>query len=150
MNRFSPDDFFELHTQYRPILWTPPPAAMETLVEVFNEDCLAHPHIPHVFSIPRLITHLWIRQLSKDADILFTINVGPYFCTSSMHEPLIVLIVFPLAHVSNYIFPWVIWGVPPALEVQDHLETGFKNTELHGCQKLHDLEGPMHGVRYPK
>ena len=38
------------------------------------------------------ITHLWIRQLSKDTDVLFTINVGPYFLPFYMHESLIVLI----------------------------------------------------------
>ena len=77
LKRLSYDDWFQLHTQDRPRLFTPPPAAMETVVEVFNEDRLSHPHIPHVFAIPRLMTHLWRRQLSKDADVLFTINVGP-------------------------------------------------------------------------
>ena len=38
----------------------------------------------------------------------------------------------------------------PALEVQEHLEAGFKHTEIHGCGKFHDLERPVHGVRYPK
>ena len=79
LNILSPDDSFQLYTQYRPILCTPTPASMETVVEVFNGDCLSHPHIPHVFAIPRFMNHLWRRQLSKDADILFTINVWPYF-----------------------------------------------------------------------
>ena len=38
----------------------------------------------------------------------------------------------------------------PALEVQEHMEAGFKNPDLHGYGKLHDLEGPVYGVRYPK
>ena len=95
MKRLSPDDWFELNTQDRPRLWTPPPAATETVVKVFNKDRLAQPHTPHVFAIHRLMTHLWRRQLSKDADVLFTINVGKSFWPSSMHEPLIVLIVSP-------------------------------------------------------
>ena len=128
----------------------PPPTAMETVVEVFNEDSLAHHHIPHVFAIPRLMTHLQRRQLSKDVDVLFTINVGTYFWPSSMHEPLIVLIVLPLAHVSNYRGPWVLRGSPPALEVKDYPEDGFKHPELHGCGKFHDLEGPVYGVQDPK
>ena len=79
LKRLSPDDWFQLHTQDRPIIWTPPPAAMETVVEVLNEDHSAHPHIPHMFAIPRLMTHLWRRQLSKYADVLFIINVGTSF-----------------------------------------------------------------------
>ena len=77
LKRLSPDYWFELHTQDRPRLWTPPPSEMGTVVEVFNEDILAHPHIPHIFSIPRWMNHMWRRQLYKDADFLFTINVGP-------------------------------------------------------------------------
>ena len=79
LKRLSHDDWFHLHTQYRPILWTPPPADMETVVELFNEDCLSHPHILHVFAIPCLMAHSWRRQLSKDADVLFTINMGHPF-----------------------------------------------------------------------
>ena len=63
-----------------------------------------------------------------------------------MHEPLIVLIVLPLAHVTNYIGPWVLWMISPSLEVQEHLYAGFKYPELHGCVKFHDLEGTVHGV----
>ena len=59
-----------------------------------------------------------------------------------MHEPIIVLIGFPLDHVSNYRGPWVLRGIPPGIEVQDHMEAGLKRPELHGCGKFHDLEGP--------
>ena len=79
LKKLSPNNWFKLHTQDRPILWTPPPAEMETVV-----------------------------------------------C------------------------PWVIRGSSPALEVQDHLEARFKHPELHGCGKFNDLEGPVHGVKYPK
>ena len=67
-----------------------------------------------------------------------------------MHEPLIVEFVLPLAHVSNCRGPWVLRGSYPAPELQEDMEPGFKYYELHGCGKLHDLEGPEHGVRYPK
>ena len=61
-----------------------------------------------------------------------------------------VLIVSPMAYVSNYMGTWVLRGSSTSLEVQDHLEAGFKHPELHGCGKFHDLEGPVYGVRYPK
>ena len=44
----------------------------------------------------------------------------------------------------------MIRGSPPDLEVKDQLEAKLKHNELHGCGKFHDLEGPIHGVRYPK
>ena len=99
MKNLSPDNWFQLHIQDRPRLWTPHQEDMEIVVEVFNEDCLLHPHTPHVFDIPRLMTHLWRRKLSKDEDVLFTINVGPYFWPYSMHEHLTVLIPPPMVPV---------------------------------------------------
>ena len=58
LKNLAPYDWFDLHTQEMPRLWTPPPAVMKNVVELFNEDFLAHPHIPHVFSITCLMTHL--------------------------------------------------------------------------------------------
>ena len=40
LKRLSPDYWFEIHTQDRPRLWTPPPEEMETVVGLFNEDRL--------------------------------------------------------------------------------------------------------------
>ena len=67
-----------------------------------------------------------------------------------MRENLILLMFLPLDHVSNYRDPWVIRGSSPAFAVQDHMEAGFKHPELHGCGKIYELEGPVHGVRDPK
>ncbi|KAL7525365.1 hypothetical protein ACHAXR_000975, partial [Thalassiosira sp. AJA248-18] len=53
LKMLSPQDWFLRHECEEPRLWCPPPAAMETVVELFNEDRLAHPKIPHVFAIPR-------------------------------------------------------------------------------------------------
>ena len=119
-------------------------------MEALNGYRLSHPYTPHVFAIPSLITHMWRSQLSKEVDVLFTINVGPSFWTCSIHEPLIMLIVLPLDHVSNYRGPWVILKSSTALEVHEHLGDRFKQPELHGCGKFNDLEGPVHGVQDPK
>ena len=67
-----------------------------------------------------------------------------------MNELIILLIVLHLDHVSNYRGPWVLRGISQALEVQNHLEAGFKHPELHGCGEFHYLEGPVHGVQDPK
>ena len=51
-----------------------PPAAMEMIMNVFNEDRMAHPKRAHVLVVPRLMTHLWRKQLGKDAEVLMTIT----------------------------------------------------------------------------
>ena len=55
----TPEDWFSLYDVDQPRLWIPPPAAMQTVLELFCEDRFINPHIPHVFVIPRLMTHLW-------------------------------------------------------------------------------------------
>ena len=67
-----------------------------------------------------------------------------------MHEPLTMLIVLPLSHVSNYRGPCMLLRIPYTLEVHNQLESGFKHPELHRSIKRHDLEGPVHGVLDPK
>ena len=46
-----------------------PLAVMKMIIEVFNEDRMAHPHRADVFVVPRLMTRHWRKQLGKDADI---------------------------------------------------------------------------------
>ena len=91
MKKLAPDDWFEFHTKDMPRICTYSPAAIEIVVELFNGDSLAYPHIPHAYAIPRLMTHLWRKQLSKDTDVFFTVNMGPSFWSCSMHKPLAVL-----------------------------------------------------------
>ena len=106
-----------------------------------------HPRIPHVFLIPRLMTHLWRKQLGKDADLMFAVRAGTFFWGAAMHEPLYVLIVLPITHVVGYRGPWTLRGSAAATQLGDQLEAGFKKLEEHGCKKLHDMEGPMPSLR---
>jgi hypothetical protein len=77
---------------------------------LFGDDRLAHPQWPHVFVIPRLMTHLWRKNLGKVADVLFTVSAGVPFWTAGQFEPLIVAIVFPISHVRRYTGPWLVKG----------------------------------------
>jgi len=56
---------FELQDLKAGRLWMMPPAAMEVVLELLSEDRLAHPRWPHVFVVPRLMTHLWRKDLMK-------------------------------------------------------------------------------------
>ena len=147
LHELKPEDWFSLHENPNPRLWIPLPAAMETVVEMFNEDRLAHLNIPHVFTVPRLMTHLWRKPLSKDADVVFTIRAGTSFWPASMHEPLILMIVLPLNHVPKHRGPWTLRGSQQAYELVQLLDAGFKSPSEHGCKRFYDLEEPVPGVR---
>ena len=105
------------------------------------------PQFPPIFSIPRLMTHLWRKQLSKDTDVFFTLNVGRSFYHCSMHERLAVLIFCRWLMFQTKEVPGCYRGISTALKVKDHIDSGFKNPELHRFWKLHELEGPVHVVR---
>ena len=48
--------------------------------------------------------------MGKDMDVLFTVPAGVNFWASSQFEPLIVAIIFPLAHIPRYTGPWLVTG----------------------------------------
>jgi len=122
------DNMFELNRVSGTRIWILPPAAMETAIECFNEDRIAHPWNAHVFAIPRLMTHLWQKNLNKDADILFPVEAGPqpgHFWATNQHEPLIVAFVFPFAYVDGYRGPWVAKGLDDVRNFGEELRQGF-------------------------
>ena len=141
--RLNPEDWFRLRDIRGHRLWMPPPAAMETIVEVFNEDRIVYPHLAHVFVVPRLMTHLWRKQLFKDADVVFYVKAGAPFWPSSMHEPLTVIIVFPLAYVQNYRGPWIVKHTPQAGEFNRHMDFEFGKPRERGRKEFLDLVEPM-------
>ena len=143
----SPEDWFTLYENKQPRLWCPPPAAMETVIELFNDDRLVHPGIPHVFCVPRLMTHLWERALGKDADLMFHVKAGTSFWPKGMHEPLIILLVLPLRFVPHYRGPWVMRGTDRAASYKSRLVAHLGATGADGAGELHELEGGVCGMR---
>ncbi len=91
-------------------LWMIPLSGMEVAMELLCEDHLAHPQWPHVFFVPRLMTHLWRKDLMKSADLFFTVPAHVSCWTTRQFEPLIVVIVLPLAHAPSYTGPWLVRG----------------------------------------
>jgi hypothetical protein len=140
------EDWFRLHEIPGHRLWIPPPAAMTTVMELFAEDHLVNPHLAHVFVIPRLMTHMWRKHLFKDADLKFYVQAGAPFWPRSMHEPLTVVVVFPLAHVVDYRGPWTVRGRPHTERVIEQLDLRFKRPEQGGRREFLDLEEPMPGM----
>ncbi len=56
------------------------------------------------------MTHLWRKDLMKNADLLFTVPAQVPFWTARQFEPLIVAIVLPLMYVPSYTGPWLVRG----------------------------------------
>ena len=143
----EPADWFSTYEFEEPRLWSPPPAAMETVVELFNEDRLAHPQIPHVFVLPRLMTHLWRKQLRRDADLMFEVAPGSPFWPKCMHEPLLVLIVLPIGFVPDYRGPWTLQGSRLTHDLGEELGAGFKRPRTHGREEFSHLDVPLSALR---
>ena len=118
------------------------PAVMETALELFGDDRLAHLQWPHVFVIPRLMTHLWRKNLGKNADVLFTVPASVPFWTAGQFKPLIVA-VFPLSHVSRYTGPWLVKGTDKGARFERSLIDGFKGNDP---RELHDVGGNLQCV----
>lgn len=140
----TPDLWFEARHVEGARLWMPPPAAMETVMEVFNEDRIAHPWNTHIFVVPRLMTHLWRRKLGRDADVLFYAATGNHFWEKSQHEPLIIALVFPYAYVHSYRGPWVVGETDMFDAVTSELHEGFKFAQKDGTGEFPKL---ARGVR---
>ncbi len=121
-------------------LWLVPPAVMETVLELFCHDWMAHPQRPHVFVVPRLMTHLWRKNLGKDTDVLFTVPAGANFWASGQFKPQIVAIVFPLAHLPRYTGPWLVGGTDEGARFEQTLINGFKGNVTG---ELHELDGSL-------
>ena len=93
-------------------------------IELLWKAKLAHPQWPHMFVVPCFMTHMWRRDLGKNADILVPTEVP--FWGRDQFELLIVAIIFPLAHVSNYTGPWAVEGSGMGLYYECALAAGFK------------------------
>ena len=145
----TPENMFELKNTKAARLWMLPPAAMEVAIEILWEDKLAHPQWPHVFVVPRLMTHMWRRNLGKSADVLFLVPAGVPFWGSSQFEPLIIAIVFPLAHVSSYTGPWFVKGTDMGLHYERALAAGFSKPAAGPGSKGPRLENSREGGAPP-
>ena len=122
----------------------PASAAMEVVTEVFNEE-FTHPHNPHVFVIviPRLMTHLWRKNLGKDADLMFTVESNVNFWGPSQHEPLIFAIILSFSYTPNYSGPWLARSTPETLECAAELNAGFKSRRRPTLESILKLDGSV-------
>jgi hypothetical protein len=146
LRNITKDNMFELRDLKAARLWMLAPAAMEVALELLCEDRLAHPQWPHVFVVPRLMTHLWRKDLMKYSDLLFTVPAQVPFWTSGQFEPLIVAIILPLSHVPRYTGPWVVKGTDEGERAALTLRRGFQTGEQDDTGEFHELDGFLRKV----
>ena len=140
MKELEPEDWFRLHEIEGARLWVPPPAAMETVVELFTEDRLTNPSYPHLFAIPRLMTYMWRKALTKDADLVFEVRAGgASFWPRNMHEPLVILLILPITFVPHYRGPWTLRGSVLSGQTKAALEAHFGGVAKDKSKGFHDL-----------
>ncbi len=87
------------------------------------------------------MTHMWCKDLMKNADLLFTVPAQVPFWTTGQFEPLIVAVVLPLMHVPRYTGSWLVRGTNKGERAEQALQRGFKGVgETHDTGELHELD----------
>ena len=76
-----------------------------------------------------------MKQLYRAADIVFEVPVGFFCWPASMHEPLLIGIVFPFLSVK----PWQIRGTPKMYAVGRELRRVFAESEVDARDLLRKL-----------
>jgi hypothetical protein len=99
----SPTEWCDPHPSGGTYVWIPPPAAASHAVEWMAQSIHKRPDSVHIMLVPRLMTNLWRKRLSKTSDLLFTIPLeSKVIWKKENHEPLMCAVCLPLSQSS----PW--------------------------------------------
>ena len=107
-------------------LWTPPPAAADVALEQLRIARIKRQASTHVFVCPRLMTPIWLKQLHKAADLVFTVPAGVSCWPDAMFEPLLIGVVFPFLSFS----PWQLKGCPKLLSLGRQLSRVWQDEQM--------------------
>lgn len=116
-------------------IWAPAPLAAEVAIAELRKARIKRQQSCHIFVCPRLCTTQWVKQLYRAADIVFEVPVGFFCWPASMHEPLLIGIVFPFLSVK----PWQIRGTPKMYAVGRELRRVFAESEVDARDLLRKL-----------
>ena len=126
-------------------VWSPPPAAAESMLEELRKARHRRTTSTHLILIPRLLTPMWLKHLNKVSDIVLSIPAGHHAWPAEMHEPLTIGIVFPLLRCN----PWQLRRSPVLLELERKLREVWKaepSTERPFLLKLWQLPRKLAGL----
>lgn len=110
----------------RTYIWAPAPLAAEVAIAELRKARIKRQNSSHVFVCPRLCTTQWVKQLYRSADLVFEVPVGFSCWPSSMHEPLLIGVVFPFLRVK----PWQLRGTPKMYAVGRELRRMFSEAQM--------------------
>ena len=110
----------------RTYVWSPPPFAADIALAEMRKARIKRQKSSHVFVCPRLCSPLWMKQLYKASDVVFEIPSGTPGWPVTMHEPLLIGLLFPfLRHL-----PWQLRGTPKMHAMGRDLRCLLKDTDL--------------------
>ena len=119
----------------RVYIWNPPPIIADVALEECVKAIHKHTDAYHIFLIPRLYSPLWMRLLYKVSDFVFQLPPASQHWPSSMHEPLLIGISFPLLHRN----PWSIRRMSLLVELERQLRQVLRAGEEDGANVLRKL-----------
>jgi hypothetical protein len=106
LQEMTSENWFDKTMDAGNFLWNVPPAAGDVAVEQLCTHKHRRPESMHIFVIPRLFTSIYRKQLLKVADLAFSVKPKFTFWNKDMHEPLIIVVCFPLLPHDRKFAPW--------------------------------------------
>ena len=128
----------------RSYLWAPPPFAADVAISELRKARIKRQTSSHVFVVPKLCSPLWIKQLFKAADLVFEIPSGQPFWDRSVHEPLLIAIVFPFIRSK----PWQLRSTPKMYAMGSELRRMFHEEDLDPRDLLREFWTKCHRLRF--
>jgi hypothetical protein len=124
-----------LSRKRRAYIWAPPPLAAEVAIAEMRKARIKRQNSCHIFICPRLCTTQWAKQLYRASDFVFEVPVGFACWPASLHEPLLIGILFPFLSVK----PWQIKGSPKMFAVGREMRKVLQESEVESGRVLRKL-----------
>ena len=128
----------------RSYLWTSPPFVAGAAIAELRKARIKRQTSSHVVVVPKLCTPMWIKQLFKAADIVFEVPAGQSFWDRSMHEPLLIAILFPFIRCN----PWQLRSTPRMYSMGSELRKVFRTEDVDPGDILCKFWSQCHRLRF--
>ena len=114
----SPEGWFDEGHGTGNYVWTPPPAAADVVVEQLGRARHKRPESMHLVVVPRVMTGLWRRHMTRGSDFYFKIDWPDIWPLKSQFEPLLIFVCLPYRSAN------------PRLEERERLLETFRRSLL--------------------